>query len=167
MTNNQNLTWAEKEAKKDSMAISERGGEIVAVIGIALVAFFFYAHQAGATGFFTTSFGSTEAFFLYGSILTGMAGPLARIVSGRRNVARLPEIAVGAFWIAGSIWLIMVFPFDFARVGDVLPEPLRILTGWVTNDIARVLFILGTLGGLAFVPVNIILYKRVKKLLRH
>ena len=167
MTNNLNLKWAEKEAKKDSMTISERGGEIVAVIGIALVAFFFYAHQAGSTGFFTDSFGSTEAFFLYGSILTGMVGPLARIVIGRRNIARLPEIAVAGFWIAGSIWLIMVFPFNFAYFGDVLPEPLRVLTDWVTNDIARVLFVLGTLGGMAFVPVNIILYKRVKRLLRN
>jgi hypothetical protein len=165
MTERQYFTWTEKEAFRDRMRTSERGGELVGVAAIVLVALFFYAHQAWSTGFFTSAFGRTEAFFLYGSIIVGTAGPLSRLVTGRRNISRLPELAASAFWVAGSIWLLAVFPFNFAHLADVLPEPLRFLLGWITNDIAWVLFILGILGGIGSVPVNVILYRRVSRLL--
>jgi hypothetical protein len=162
----QHLSWAQKEASRDRMTLSKRGGEIAAVIGIILVALFFYAHQAWSTGFFTSAFASTEAFFLYGSILTGMAGPVARLVTGRRNISRLPELATSIFWIVGSVWLFNVFPFNFAHFADVVAEFLRFLVSWITNDIARILFVLGILGGVAFIPVNVIIYLRVRRLLR-
>jgi hypothetical protein len=86
-------------------------------------------------------------------------------VTGRRNVSRPPELAASTFWVAGSIWLLAVFLFNFAHLADVLPESLRFLLGWITNDIAWVLFVLGILGGIGSIPVNIILYRRVRRLL--
>jgi hypothetical protein len=166
MTARHYFGWAEKEARRDRIKISERGGELVGVAVIVLVALFFYAHQAWSTGFFTSSFGPAEAFFLYGSILAGTAGPLARFVTGRRNVSRPPELAASVFWIAGSAWLLFVFPFNFAHFADVVPDFLRFLVSWITNDIAWVLFLLGTLGGVVFLPVNAVLYWRVSRLLR-
>ncbi|AFU58948.1 hypothetical protein Ngar_c20160 [Candidatus Nitrososphaera gargensis Ga9.2] len=147
------------------MTLSERGGEIAAIIGIILVAFFFYTHQAWCTGFFTSASASTEAFLLYGSILTGMAEPVARLATGRRNISRLPELATSIFWIVSSVWLFYVFPFNFAHFADVVPEFLRFLVSWITNDIARILFILGILGGVAFISVNVMLYLKVRRLL--
>lgn len=138
---------------------------MVGVVVVILVALFFYAHQAWSTGFFTTSFGSAEAFFLYGSILLGALGPLMRSAIGRRNDVRPAEIATSLFWIVGSIWLLLVFPFDFSHFGDALPDFVRFLVSWVSNDIAWVLFLVGTLGGIAFPIVSGLLYLKVKKLL--
>lgn len=162
----QHLGWAEKEARRDRIALSERGGGVFAIIAIVLVALFFYAHQAWSTGFFTSSFGSTEAFFLYGSIITGAAGPLARLATGRRNASRLPELAASVFWIVSSAWLLVVFPFNFAHFADVVPGFLQFLVSWITNDIAWLLFALGTAGGVVFTAVNARLYLQVRRLLR-
>ena len=147
------------------MRPSKRGGEIAAVIGIILVTLFFYAHQTSSTGFFTSAFGSTEAFFLYGSILTGMAGPIARLATGRRNISRLPELAGSAFWILGSVWMFNAFPFNFTHFADVIPEFLQFLVKWITNDIARVLFVFAIVGGVVFIAINTRLYMQVCKLL--
>lgn len=147
------------------MKLSERGGELVGVVIIIFVALFFYAHQAWATGFFTPSFGSTEAFFLYGSILAGTLAPVARFAVGRRNDARPAEALASMFWVAGSIWLLIVFPFDFAHFGDVLPDFLLFLVGWLTDDIAWVLILLGTLGGIGSTSTSIILYLKVGRML--
>lgn len=166
MTARHYFGWAEKEAQRDHIKLSERGGELVGVAAIVLVTLFFYAHQAWSTGFFTSSFGPAEAFFLYGSILTGTAGPLARFATGRRNASRPPELAASVLWIAGSAWLLVVFPFNFAHFADVMPDFLRFLLSWITNDIAWLLFLLGTLGGVVFVLAYAILYLRVRRLLR-
>lgn len=165
MTERQYFGWAEKESRRDSMKLSERGGELVGVAAIILVALFFYAHQSWATGFFTSSFGSTEAFFLYGSIILGTLAPLVRFAVGRRNDARPPEALASLFWVAGSVWLLVVFPFDFAHFGDVLPDFLRFLVGWITNDIAWVLVLLGTLGGIGSTATSVMLYLKVGRLL--
>jgi hypothetical protein len=167
VTEHQKFSRAEKEAQRDHMKLSERGGEIIGIIAIVLIALFFYAHQAWSTGFFTSSFGPTEAFLLYGSILVGMTGPITRLATGRRNVARPPEMLASMFWIASSAWLLTVFPFNFAHLGDVLPADfLRFLVGWITNDFGRAIFIIGILGGIVSIAFNAMLYIRVRRLLR-
>jgi hypothetical protein len=40
------------------------------------------------------------------------------------------------------IWLFVVFPFEFAYFADVLPDFLRFLLQWISNDIARVPMVL-------------------------
>jgi len=60
----------------------------------------------------------------------------------------------------------IIFPFDFAHFADVVPDFLRFLVSWISNDIARVLIILGTVGGIVFVGVNAVLYSRVRALLK-
>lgn len=56
-----------------------------------------------------------------------------RSAIGRRNDTRPAEIATSLFWIAGSIWLLIVFPFDFSHFGDALPEFLRFLVSWISK----------------------------------
>ena len=164
--NTASLSWIEKEAKKDRMRLSERGGEIIAMMIIGLIALFFYTHQTQATGFFTSSFGLAEASLFYGSLLAGIVGPLVRLTTGRRNTARPSEMLASLFWIASSVWLLTVFPFNFAHFGDVLPSMLKFLVNWITNDIGRLVLVLGVIGGLVSVALNAVLYGSVRSLLR-
>lgn len=160
------LSWVEKKALEDNMKNSQRGGEVVAVIVIGLVALFFYAHQTEETGFFTSSFGATEAFLLYGAILIGNAGPIARLLTGRRNKSRPAEIIASVFWVVALTWFLMVvFPFDFAHFADVVPDFLAFLVSWITNDIARVLLAIGMIGGLISVGINTALYIKIRAFL--
>lgn len=160
------FSWVEKQALKDNMKNSERGGEIVAVIVIGLVALFFYAHHTEETGFLTSSFGAIEAFLLYGTILIGMAGPVSRLLTGKRNKSRPPELIASVFWIVASVWFLMVvFPFDFAHFADVVPDFLAFLVSWITNDIARVLIAIGMVGGIVSIGINTMLYIKVRALL--
>jgi len=39
----------------------------------------------------------------------------------------------------GSLWLFLVFPFDFSHLADVLPSGIQLLFGWLTDGIARIL----------------------------
>lgn len=160
------LGWVEKETRQDYIPKSARSGEGVGIIGVVLVTLFFYAHQAWATGFFTADFGGFESFLLYGSIFLGVVGPAARSITGSKNSARLPEIFASVFWITSSTLLLVSFPFDFAHFGDVVPEFLRFLVSWITNDIAWILLAIGIVGGIAFAAVTFVLYIKVRALLR-
>lgn len=158
--------WVEKKALEDNMKNSQRGGEVVAVIVIGLVALFFYAHQTEATGFFTSSFGGIEVLLLYGAILIGVAGPMARFLTGRRNKSRPAELIASVFWIVASAWFLMVvFPFNFAHFADIVPDFLAFLVSWITNDIARVLLAIGMVGGIISVGINTVLYIKVRAFL--
>jgi hypothetical protein len=158
--------WVEKQALKDNMKNSERGGELVGIIVIGLIALFFYVHQTEAIGFFIPSFGGTEALLLYGAILIGMAGPLARFLTGKRNKSRPPELVASVFWVIASAWFLMVvFPFNFAHLADIVPDFLRFLVSWITNDIARVLIAIGMVGGIISVGIKTVLYIKVRALL--
>jgi hypothetical protein len=159
--------WVEKQALKDNMKNSERGGELVGVIVIGLITLFFYVHQTEATGFFTSSFGGTEALLLYGAILIGMAGPMARFLTGKRNKSRPTELIASVFWIVASAWFLMmvVFPFNFAHFADIVPDFLAFLVSWITNDIARVLIAIGMVGGIVSVGIRTVLYIKVRAFL--
>jgi hypothetical protein len=78
-------------------------------------------------------------------------------MTGRRNVSRPPELAASVFWITGSAWL-FYFPFNFVHFAGSVPDLLRFLLSWITNDIAKVLFIFGTLGGVVLTVMNPVLY---------
>ena len=159
------LKWTEKQAQKNRMKLSERGGEVVAIVIIGLVALFFYAHETQATGFFTSSFGVVEKILLYGSILFGVSGPFARLATGRRNTARPPEMLVSLFWTVSSAWLLMVFPFNFAHFADIVPQLLRFLVIWITNDIALIIITIGISGCIISIAVNAMLYIKIRILL--
>ena len=44
-----------------------------------------------------------------------------------------------------TAWITVVFPFDFTYFADVLPDFLRFLVQWISNDIARILMVLYTI----------------------
>jgi hypothetical protein len=112
-------------------------------LGSVLMVLYFAAHQMWSTGFFTAKFGTIEMIMLYGSwvcwiITAGLEGVL-----GQRLLSRLFDTFGGIIFIAvATAWLLVVFPFEFAYFADVLPDSLRFLAQWISNDVARVVMVL-------------------------
>jgi hypothetical protein len=82
-------------------------------------------------------------FMLYGSwiawvITLGLEG-----IFGQRLLSRIFDTFGGIIFITVvTAWLLMIFPFDFTYFVDVLPDFLRFLVQWISNDIARVVMVL-------------------------
>ena len=65
------------------------------------------------------------------------------ILIGRKNPSRDLDSFGGLFFATfGISWLLVVFPFDFAYFANVVPDFLRFLLKWISNDIARVIMVL-------------------------
>jgi len=154
---------AESEARKDIISFSERVGNIVGVVIGILFLLYFVAHQTGSTGFFASGFGTLEALLFYGSILFGIVSAAFRGLSGRRNLARLFDMFEAVFVVVAISWLFVVFPFDFAHLADLLPDFLKFLLQWISNDIAKVLMVLAIIATLAMTIYNAILYVLVRR----
>jgi hypothetical protein len=122
-------------------------GEIFGIIVVALMVFFFLENQRRMTGFFTSDFGQTESVLFYGSALFGVVTGCARALIGRRNMVRPLEVIGALLWAMASYWLLRTFPFDFAHLPDLLPEAVRFLLWWLTNDVARLLLLIGIIAG--------------------
>jgi Zn-dependent protease len=61
----------------------------------------------------------------------------------RKNLSRDIDAFGGIVFITvGVTWLLAVFPFEFAHFADVMPDFLRFLVQWISNDIARVIMVL-------------------------
>ncbi len=146
-------------------AIADKGiplGERIAGIGFffvgsVLMVLYFAAHQMGSTGFFTATFGSIEMIMLYGSwvawiITAGLEGVL-----GQRLLSRLFDTFGGIIFMAvATVWLLVVFPFEFVYFAEVLPDFLRFLVQWISNDIARILMVIYSIamgGAAVYAPI--------------
>ncbi|MFX0114501.1 MAG: hypothetical protein ACFFB3_08130 [Candidatus Hodarchaeota archaeon] len=67
----------------------------------------------------------------------------ALLVFGRKNPSRDLDFFGGLLYATiGIAWLLVVFPFEFEYFVDVLPDVLRFLLRWISNDIARGLLVL-------------------------
>jgi len=132
------------------------------VVGIAIVAFsvfmmmYFTAHQRQSTGFFTAEYGTLEMIALYGYWAFWIVSAGLEGVLGLRLPSRIFDTFGGSIFAAICIaWLLVVFPFEFAYFADVVPESLRFLVQWITNDIAQLLMVAGIilhLGAAVYMP---------------
>jgi hypothetical protein len=160
-------TWfvrrARAEAEKDTLPYSERGGNVVAIGLILLVTLYFVLHQLWATGFFTSQFGSAEMILFYALLLYGLVPAGVRMLIGRKNLARLFDVFQSILFTITLAWLYIVFPFDFTHFANVLPEVLRFLVQWISNDIARVLMILGLIAAPIMAIYTTIFYVLVRR----
>jgi hypothetical protein len=100
---------------------------------------------------------------LYGSwiawiITSGLEGVL-----WQRLLSRLFDSFGGiVFIVVATAWLLFVFPFEFTYFANMLPEFIRFLVQWISNDIARIIMILYTIAmGIAaiYAPIS---YKIIK-----
>ena len=131
------------EAEFEDKTYSDHIFEFVMIFISILIGLYLLAHQMWSTGFFTTAFSTVEMLLLYGSLIFWIVTLIFEIILGRRNLSTLFNLIGGPiFFIFGIIWLLVVFPFDFAHFADVAPDFLRFLVEWIDNNIARVLMVL-------------------------
>jgi hypothetical protein len=132
-----------KHPNREVLSLSERIADpLFTIFAMSLLLAFFGYHQRTATGFFTEQFGPFAMLCLYGPIVLTPAAALVRAASGRRNPARPVEALTDLFMALAAIWLLIVFPFDFTHLADVLPAGLQFTLVWVTNDIGKIVLVL-------------------------
>ncbi len=124
---------------------------------------FFGLHQATNTEFFTARFGPLEMLALYGPIVISFAAPIVRLISGRVNPARPFDALTSVCLALGSLWLPIVFPLNFAHLTDVLPEVIRFMFSWLSNDIGRFVLILQVIVSVVAAPMGIFTYVTVRR----
>ena len=140
-------SWFSRHVEKElkDLAIKARSASRVAIVGVVvftLIVLYLFAHQLWSTGFFTATFGTLEMLLLYGSLIEWIV-VAALEVFGRKNLSRDIDAFGGIIFVTiGGAWLFVVFPFEFTHFADVLPDFLRFLVQWISNDIARVLMML-------------------------
>ncbi len=156
------------EAEK-GIPYSERVVGIAIVVFSVLMVLYFIAHQTRSTGFFTATFGTLEMLLLYGLLILGIISAGLEGVFGLRLYSRLFDVFGGLiFGAVGTVWLLVVFPFEFANFADVLPDSLRFLVQWISNDVARVIMVLAIIvyvGAEIYCPIgyNFVSIKRSKR----
>ena len=152
-----------KQTDKEVLTLSQRGGEIMSVAVTLLVFGFFASHQVAHTGFYTARFGAMAMVCVYGPILLSFAAPIVRAVTGRRNPARPFEVVANGFLAIAALWLLLVFPFNFAHLADVLPAAIRFVLAWISNDIGKVVMILQIIVGTSWAAVTLVQYLSVRR----
>jgi len=152
------IEYPKRRGNNEILGGRQRFAEVVSALIVLLVLGFYLYHQIANTGFFTSNFGGWAMFAFYGSIMLSLVSPIARAVIGRRNRVRPLEAACNIFFAFSSLYLLIIFPFNFAHFGDALPGAIRFLLSWVTNDIAKVVLVLAFIGGLISAGVNIVRY---------
>ncbi len=137
-----------EKANKEILSPTARWAELLIVAALLLLFVFFAYHQFTNTGFFTSKFGVFEMVCLYGPILVSCSAPLVRALTRQRNIARPFEAAGDLCLACGSLWLLMIFPFQYAHFADVLPSALRFILAWVTDDVAKIVLALQVIVGI-------------------
>ncbi len=156
---------ARVRATEDRMRYSQRAGEVIGVVVSSIIFLFLYENQLRGVRFFTSSFGTTEQFFFYAPLFTGIVLSLARALYGHRNGIRPLDCANALFLAVAAFWLLSVFPFDFPHLGDLFPTSIQFLFGWLTDDIGRFLLTLAGVASLINFFYTAFLYASVRDLL--
>lgn len=162
MTNDQ--IWfsrAKADADKGIPADERLSSAAIAVFSIVMV-LFFVSHQTQSTSFFTAEFGLLEQVLFYGYWFVWMTTASLEGILSLRLLSRLFDVFGGIiFLLISTIVLLIIFPFDFQYLADLLPKSLRFLLEWISDDIARVVMVLGTIGLLFATVYSPIAYKFV------
>ncbi|MBZ0286982.1 MAG: hypothetical protein K8I30_05165 [Anaerolineae bacterium] len=132
---------------QDVLSPLARWGEVIIIVMIVLFIAFLLYHQSANTGFFTEKFGTLEMLCVYVPLLLAIAPAVVHIVTGRRNPARPFEAATSLLQAISALWLLIVFPFSFAHLADALPEGIRFILAWVTDDLGRLVLVLQIIVG--------------------
>jgi len=146
-------SWFSRRVEKEmkdlaSQAHSHLRVAIIGAVVFTLIVLYLIAHQLSSTGFFTASFSTLEMLLLYGSLIEWIIVAVLEAF-GRKNLSRDIDAFGGLVFVTiSAAWLLAVFPFEFTYFADVLPESLRFLVQWISNDIARVVIVLWTIANL-------------------
>jgi hypothetical protein len=126
-----------KTAAEETLPRNERVFGIGIVIVSVLMIIFFVSHQNQSTGFFNSKFGIFEILFFYGFWVFWITTAGLESIFNQRLLSRIVDTFGGVFFAAIAIaWNLVIFPFDFAKFSNILPESIRFLVQWISNDIA-------------------------------
>jgi hypothetical protein len=160
------LAWfsrAKTDAEKD-LPLNERVFGIAIVVFCVLMIIFFIAHQIQTTGFFTSKFGPLEMLLFYGFWIFWIITAGLEAILSQRLLSRIVDTFGGLIFATFSIAILLVlFPFEFTHLAEVLPESMRFLVSWISNDIVRVIIILLIIAHLAAAIYSPFAYKFVDK----
>ncbi|OLS25031.1 MAG: hypothetical protein HeimC3_16610 [Candidatus Heimdallarchaeota archaeon LC_3] len=133
---------AVEEELSDDILIADIGASIFLIVVNGLLGWLFIAHQTSSTGFFTSKFSTFEMVMLYGILIYWITTSVL-ILLGQKNPSRDLDSYGGLFFAAfATVWLFLVFPFEFTYLTDVIPAFLRFLLQWISNEIALVILVL-------------------------
>lgn len=161
-------TRAKAEASKDISRSDSVVGVAIGTFSILMLSYFI-AHDLQSTGFLTLGFKTAERFLLYGSLVFWIITSSLDAIFNKRFLSRLIDTFGGVFFVCfGFAWFFIVFPFEMTYFADLLPESLRFLVRWISNDVAKVLLGVGFiihLGAAIYCPVGykFIVWKRSEK----
>ena len=159
-------SWFEraKTAAEEALPRNERVFGIVIVVFCILMIIFFITHQMNSTGFFTSEFETFEMLFFYGFWIFWITTASLEAILNQRLLSRIVDTFGGIIFATISIALLLVlFPFEFSHISDLLPESIRFLVKWISNDIARVILVLLVIAHLAAAIYSPFAYKFVDK----
>lgn len=149
---------------KDDIPYSDRVTSVAFLVIGALGMLYLVTHQMGSTGFFTEKFGTLEVLILYGYLSQVIISGTLYGLLGRKHLALLFYVFGGLIIaVITNVWLYVVFPFEFTYFADVLPDFLRFLVHWISNDIARMLIVLNIIVHLLGEVYVAILYVYIRK----
>lgn len=136
------LAKTANEELSNEIAFDDKAASIFLIIANALVGFYAIINQYSSTGFFITKFSTIEMIMLYGIMVYWITTSVLMLI-GQKHPSRDLDSYGGLFFATFAIgWLIVVFPFNFAYSANVLPDFLRFLLQWISNEIAIVFLVL-------------------------
>jgi hypothetical protein len=151
-----------KEELNNEIASDDKVASIVLIVVNALLGTYLIAQQVTSTGFFAPKFSALDMIMLYGIPIYWITTSVL-ILIGQKHPSRDLDSYGGLFFATFAIgWLIGVFPFNFTYFANVLPNSLRFLVQWISNDIVIALLIL-----LFVVHLILALYSLILRLYVH
>ena len=152
-----------KEELSDEIASDDKIASIFLIVVNGLLGLYLIVHQTVSTGFFTSKFNTFEMILLYGIFIYWIITSVL-ILIGQKHPSRDLDSYGGLFFATFAIvWLIVIFPFEFTYFADVLPDFLRFLLQWISNEIAMVLLIIFFVVHLILAVYSLILRLFVRK----
>ena len=131
-----------KEELDNEIKADDKIASIILIVINGLLGLYLIVHQTVSTGFFTPKFGTFEMIMLYGIFIYWITTSVL-ILIGQKHPSRDLDSYGGLFFATFAIsWLIVIFPFSFTHFADLLPDFLRFLLQWLSNEIAMVLLII-------------------------
>lgn len=154
-----------REAATDRMKQPERAGQLISVMLTVIAATYLFMHWLRDTGFYDPGFDEIDATMLFGPMLFSLVPPLFRFLVGRKNASRPSDVIVSVLFIISAIYFLANFMFNMEVFATPLPEGVRFLLDWISDDVARILLGLAIVGGVFSAAWNALTYVKVKEIM--
>jgi hypothetical protein len=154
---------AKSEAKKP-IPTSERVWSVIFFVVSITMLIYLASLQIEGSNFYTDKFGMLEMLGQYGFWLVWVITAGLEGVLGRRFESRVFDIFGGIlFATVATLWLVIVFPYDFSYFTDLMPDLIKPLFDWINNEIGRLILFLVFIFHLVAIFISPFAYKFIGK----